>query len=51
MIRTNAFSLSFLIDLDRGVDLLVYTQEEVERRLREGDPFLQRIRREGIEIA
>ncbi|RME05945.1 MAG: nucleotidyltransferase domain-containing protein, partial [Anaerolineae bacterium] len=45
--------LTFLpyFDLERGVDLLVYTQEEVERRLSEGDPFLQRIQREGIALS
>ncbi len=37
-------------DLDCGVDLLVYTEEEIERRLRQGDPFIQRIRQESIEL-
>lgn len=38
-------------DLRYGVDLLVYTQNEVESRLNAGDPFLRRIWQESCEIS
>lgn len=37
-------------ELDHGVDLLVYTQSEIEARLHKGDPFFQRIWEESMEI-
>jgi len=45
--------LTFLpyFDLRYGVDLLVYTQSEIESRLNEGDPFLQRVWQESTEIS
>jgi predicted nucleotidyltransferase len=38
-------------DLRCGVDLLVYTQREIESRLSEGDPFLRRVWQESTELA
>lgn len=39
--------LSRMIDRDIPVDLLVYRPEEVEQRLKMGDPFLKTILNEG----
>jgi len=39
--------LSGMIDRDIAVDLLVYRPEEVEQRLKMGDPFLRAILKEG----
>jgi uncharacterized protein len=39
--------LSSMIDRDIPVDLLVYRPEEVEQRLKIGDPFLKAILNEG----
>jgi predicted nucleotidyltransferase len=45
--------LTFLpyFDLRSGVDLLVFTQEEIESRLNEGDTFLRKIWQESTELA
>ncbi len=45
--------LTFLpyFDLRYGVDLLVYTQAEIQSRLSKGDPFVQRIWQESVEIS
>jgi uncharacterized protein len=39
--------LSRMIDRDIPVDLLVYRPEELEQRLKMGDPFLKAILKEG----
>ena len=39
--------LSRMIDRDIPVDLLIYRPEEVEQRLKIGDPFLKAILKEG----
>lgn len=33
-----------------GIDLLVYTPEEYERLLREGNPFIEHVESEGVTI-
>jgi predicted nucleotidyltransferase len=45
-------TLTFLpyFDLARGTDLLIYTREEVSRRLSHDDRFLRRILRDGIPL-
>jgi len=39
-----------LFHLGIGVDLLVYTPEEYERLLRDGNPLIERIEHEGVEV-
>jgi len=46
--RIRAFYPYF--DLPIGVDLLVYTEEEITRRLREGDVFMQRLWAESVRL-
>lgn len=40
----------FRLGLGLGLDLLVYTPEEFERLLREGNPLIERAVREGVEV-
>lgn len=49
MVRRSLSSLPYF-DLDRGIDLLVYTRAELERQLAAQNPFLRRIWRESLPL-
>lgn len=41
------YEVNILIDRGAGVDILVYKPEEIEERLRMGDPFVKKMVYEG----